>query len=90
MYNGIKRKGGFFMVKLSITMDEELLKKVDEEAKKMYLSRSAFISLSVVQKMQQDSALDLLPKLLVALESQDIEKQKQLADSFSNFEQQGK
>ncbi len=78
------------MVKLSITMDEELLKKVDEQAKKMYLSRSAFISLSVVQKMQQDSALDLLPKLLVALESQDIENQKKLVNSFQNFEKQEK
>lgn len=51
-------------MRLNINMDEELVKKVDEAAKKMYVSRSAYISFAVSQKLKSDVAMDNLPKII--------------------------
>lgn len=48
------------MVKVQITIKEELLKKVDEQAKRAGLSRSAFLSLTASDYI---SAKEKAPKL---------------------------
>lgn len=50
-------------VRLSITMSDDLVKKIDERAKSMYISRSAYIATALTQKMQADDALLMLPEL---------------------------
>lgn len=51
-------------VKITVTLSDDLLKKVDECASAMYISRSAYISTALVQKMQQDIAMEAMPELL--------------------------
>lgn len=45
------------MMKVQISIDEELLAKIDEMAKALYTNRSAYISMTMAQmlKIQQDS-----------------------------------
>lgn len=51
-------------MRVNINMDEELVKKVDEVAEKMFVSRSAYISFAVSQKLKSDEAMDNLPKII--------------------------
>ena len=51
-------------MRVNINMDEELVKKVDEVAKKMYVSRSSYIAFAVSQKIQADEALANMPKMI--------------------------
>lgn len=65
-------------MRININMDVELVKKIDEVASKMYVSRSAYIAFAVSQKIQQDKMLDNMPELVQTLNSAvDIEKAKQ-------------
>ena len=54
------------MAKVMISMDDELLKKVDEMAKALYTNRSAYISMTMAQmlKIQQD-AMGMMEKVAV-------------------------
>ena len=64
-------------MRININMDGELVKKIDEIAKKMYVSRSAYIAFAVSQKIQQDKTLDNMPDLVQTLKSAvDLEKAK--------------
>lgn len=54
-------------MRINITLDEELVKKIDEVASKMYVSRSAYIAFAVSQKMQQDIMMENLPAMLQSL-----------------------
>ncbi len=64
-------------MRINITMDEELIKKVDEVAKKMFVSRSAYISFAVSQKMQADKMLDNMPELVKTMkDAVELEKAK--------------
>ena len=51
-------------MRLNISMDENLVKKVDEAANKMHVSRSAYIAFAVSQKMQADEVLNNMPEVL--------------------------
>lgn len=51
-------------MRININMDEELVKKIDDVASKMYVSRSAYIAFAVSQKIQQDRILDYMPELV--------------------------
>lgn len=71
---------GLFM-RINITMDDDLIKKVDEVAKKMYVSRSAYIAFAVSQKMQQDSLMENMPEMLQTMKSAiEVEKLKSKND----------
>lgn len=56
-------------MKINITLDKELIEKIDAEASKKYVSRSAYIAFAVSQKIQSDNMLDNMPELLQALKS---------------------
>ena len=57
------------IVRLNISMDEELVKKVDEAAAKMHVSRSAYIAFAVSQKIQADEVFSNMPELLNLLQA---------------------
>lgn len=64
-------------MRVNINMDEELVKKVDEVAKKMYVSRSSYIAFAVSQKIQSDEAFANMPKMIDVLnEAVLLEKSK--------------
>lgn len=66
-------------MRVNINMDEELVKKVDEVAKKMYVSRSSYIAFAVSQKIQADETLANMPKLLDTYqEALQLEKSKNI------------
>lgn len=50
-------------MQVNINMDKELIDKIDERAKKLYLSRSAYISMAVSKMLQNDELSEQLPKL---------------------------
>ena len=65
-------------MRVNINLDEELVKKIDEIASKMYVSRSAYIAFAVSQKIQTDKMLDNMPELLQTIKSAvELEKAKQ-------------
>lgn len=66
------------MARISMNMPEDLLKQVDERAKDLYISRSAFITMAVSQKIQADEMAKALPDIVKAYNEQknkDDEKQ---------------
>ena len=57
------------IMRLNISMDKELVKKVDEAAAKMHVSRSAYIAFAVSQKIQADELFSNMPELLKILQA---------------------
>jgi len=51
-------------MRINISMDEDLVKKVDEAANRMHVSRSAYIAFAVSQKLQADEMLNNMPEVL--------------------------
>lgn len=48
-------------MRVSINIDENDLKLIDEKAKSMYMSRSAFMAYCAIQKIKSDMILSNLP-----------------------------
>ena len=44
-------------MKVTVNIPNELLKEIDERAKSMYLSRSAYVTMTLSQRLQQDKVL---------------------------------
>lgn len=66
-------------MRISITMNEKLVKLVDEVAKKMYVSRSAYIAFAVSQKIQADKMFENMPELVQTMkQAVELEKAKQI------------
>lgn len=59
-------------MKVTITLPDEVLKKVDKKAEESFISRSAWISSAIAFKLQSDDIMDLLPVL--------VQQQKELLD----------
>lgn len=54
--------------KATITIAPDLLEKIDEAAKKLYLTRSAYISVAVAQKLQADNAMAMMPQFQASID----------------------
>lgn len=65
VYNG-QREGGE-RVKAQITLDDELMRRIDSYADECYMSRSGFISLACVQYLNQQEAFRLVKEMSVTL-----------------------
>lgn len=65
-------------MRININLADELVKETDERAKGMYLSRSAYITLALRQKLDSDKLLEHLPEFANSMNklSQDIQKLK--------------
>lgn len=62
-------------MRLGINLPEELVKQIDERAKALYISRSAYIATALSQKMQADKLSDTMPELIKTMNDA-IELQK--------------
>ena len=51
-------------MRVNINISDDLLKQIDEKAKSLFVSRSAYITLALVQKLQSDSVIDTMPTLV--------------------------
>ncbi len=64
-------------MRINISMDESLVKKIDEAANKMHVSRSAYIAIAASQKMQADEMLNNMPEILRLLQViKEVEEKK--------------
>lgn len=63
----IYRKGSF-MTKFNINLDEKLLKAVDERARSLSITRTAYIAIALSEKLRNDMAFEKIPEMLVAFQ----------------------
>lgn len=64
-------------MRLSINLPEELVEQIDERAKSLFISRSAYIATALSQKLQSDKIFDDMPEMLqIMRESVELEKRK--------------
>lgn len=67
-------------MRLGINLPDELVAQIDERAKALYISRSAYIATALSQKLQSDKMMDNMPELMKTMkEAVMIEKQKSLS-----------
>lgn len=67
-------------MRLGINLPDELVAQIDERAKALYISRSAYIATALSQKLQSDIMMDNMPELMKTMkEAVMIEKQKSLS-----------
>ena len=66
-------------MRVNFVIPDELVKRLDKASKDLSISRSAFINMAISQKLQQDSIINDLPRLLKAYEeltNEEKEKKK--------------
>ena len=59
-------------MRVSINVPDELLEKIDKRAKKLYISRSAYISTALAQKLQADDMFDVMPQILSKMNDSEL------------------
>lgn len=72
-------------MRYNVNLSEELIEKVDKKAASMYMSRSAFISMCLSERLQRDEMLECMPEMLAVIKEygltarpQDSEKQQEV------------
>lgn len=66
------------MAKINISIDDELLAKVDEMAKAYYTNRSAYISMTIAQVIkQQEKMMDMVNDTLNAAKDDLVKQEKE-------------
>ena len=66
-------------MRVNINLSEELLNQIDEKARALYISRSAYIATALSQKLQSDKMMDSMPEIMQTMkEAVRIEKEKAL------------
>lgn len=66
-------------MRVNINLSEELLNQIDEKARALYISRSAYIATALSQKLQSDKMMDNMPEIMQTMkEAVQIEKEKAL------------
>jgi metal-responsive CopG/Arc/MetJ family transcriptional regulator len=79
VYNLSNNCGGVFFMRVNINLSEELLNQIDEKARALYISRSAYIATALSQKLQSDKMMDNMPEIMQTMkEAVRIEKEKAL------------
>lgn len=61
-------------MRVNMSLDNDLVKKIDAAAAKLFISRSAFISMACSEKMQSKELLDSFVLTAHELEAQRLEK----------------
>ena len=73
-------------MKINITMNDELLERLDKHAKELYTTRSGLISLACVQYLNQQEAMNLIRVMSTTMQriaetgTIDDEAQRQIDD----------
>lgn len=73
--------------RINLYFDDEILKKVDNEAKQMGVSRTAVISMVVAQYLQQKKTLDVASNMMDMIKSNTKhESQTTIYDALNDLE----
>lgn len=64
-------------MRINLSIPDELLKRVDESAKKLNMNRSAFVSMSITRQLESEQIINNLPSMLETFNNA-IEESKQL------------
>ena len=59
-------------MRVNVNLSEELVKKIDERAKAMYISRSSYIAMALATKMQTEDMMSVLPELTKLAKEQQL------------------
>lgn len=51
-------------MRININIPDDLITQIDERAEKLFLSRSAYVSMTMARAIQQDNLLDSVPEML--------------------------
>lgn len=67
-------------MRININISEDLLNQIDEKAKALFISRSAYIATALSQKLQNDKVMDSMPEMLQTMKSAvELEKTKRVS-----------
>lgn len=67
-------------MRININISEDLLNQIDEKAKALFISRSAYIATALSQKLQNDNLMDSMPEMLQTMKSAvELEKTKRVS-----------
>lgn len=55
-------------MKVTVTIPDELLHKVDEQAAALYLNRSVFVTIALQEKLKSDSLSKAFPEAVAVLQ----------------------
>nr|CDL66267.1 unnamed protein product [uncultured bacterium] len=67
-------------MRININISEDLLNQIDEKAKALFISRSAYIATALSQKLQNDKLMDSMPEMLQTMKSAvELEKTKRVS-----------
>ena len=58
--------------RVNVSLSEDLVKKIDERAKAMYISRSSYIAMALATKMQAEDMMSVLPELTKLAKEQQL------------------
>lgn len=70
-------------MRINLSIPDELLKRVDESAKKLNMNRSAFVSMSITRQLESEQIINNLPSMLETFNNA-IEESKQLRLNTAN------
>ena len=57
------------MIKINMNLPEDILEKTDKKAKQLGISRTAFITMTLSEKLMQTDLMDSLPQMLETLKN---------------------
>lgn len=60
-------------MRININMSEELINEIDVRAKNMWLSRSAYITMCVAEKIKTDDSIVVMGELMKKLQALNID-----------------
>lgn len=63
-------------MRININLSEELIKKIDERAKALYISRSSYIATALASKMQAEDMMSVLPELTKLAKEQQLRERQ--------------
>lgn len=70
--------GGLVLsTRINMLVPDHLLKEIDQRAKELNLTRTAFILSAISQKMQQDEMIRCMPQLLLAMQNMNETKDEE-------------
>ena len=68
-------------MRISVSVTDELLRQVDEAANKLNINRSAYIAISIQEKIKNDNIATNLPKITELMQQAMIRQAKNLDTS---------
>lgn len=63
-------------MRVQVNLPEPVVEQADIKAKQLGLSRSAFISMAICERVRQDTVMDLMPQMLAGLKTMTENEEK--------------